>query len=196
MNAIDILVLGHLERSADGSVDLNGTWSTSALIRTEDGHNIVTDTSMPYMGPALKTSFRQVGKIFPDDVDMVVLTHTHSDHIGNNCLFPNASFYVREEESANIPNSVSVTSDIEIAEGVRLVHTPGHTEGSMSIFVESDRRYAIVGDAIPLRANYDKGVPPRLNCDSDEAVSSMRKIIRWADVIVPGHDRPFSVRKK
>ena len=194
MNSIDVLVLGYLERFEDGSVNLKETWSTSSLIRTDDGHIIVVDTSSDFMRSPIKSAFKQIGKIFPDDVDMVVLTHCHTDHIGNVSLFKNATVYVHEGEECTIPNAKIVKEDTEIAKGVRLVHTPGHSDGSMSVFVEADRRYAIVGDAAPLKDNFTKRIIPALHTDAEAARASLEKIAEWADVIVPGHDKPFKVR--
>lgn len=194
MNSIDVLVLGYLERFEDGSVNLKETWSTSSLIRTDDGHVIVVDTSSDFMRSPIKSAFKQIGKIFPDDVDMVVLTHCHTDHIGNVSLFKNATVYVHEGEECTIPNAKIVKEDTEIAKGVRLVHTPGHSDGSMSVFVEADRRYAIVGDAAPLKDNFIKRIIPALHTDAEAARASLEKIAEWADVIVPGHDKPFKVR--
>jgi glyoxylase-like metal-dependent hydrolase (beta-lactamase superfamily II) len=194
MNSIDVLVLGYLERFEDGSVNLKETWSTSSLIRTDDGHVIVVDTSSDFMRSPIKSAFKQIGKIFPDDVDMVVLTHCHTDHIGNVSLFKNAAVYVHEGEECTIPNAKIVKEDTEIAKGVRLVHTPGHSDGSMSVFVEADRRYAIVGDAAPLKDNFTKRIIPALHTDAEAARASLEKIAEWADVIVPGHDKPFKVR--
>ena len=194
MNSIDVLVLGYLERFEDGSVNLKETWSTSSLIRTDDGHVIVVDTSSDFMRSPIKSAFKQIGKIFPDDVDMVALTHCHTDHIGNVSLFKNAAVYVHEGEECTIPNAKIVKEDTEIAKGVRLVHTPGHSDGSMSVFVEADRRYAIVGDAAPLKDNFTKRIIPALHTDAEAARASLEKIAEWADVIVPGHDKPFKVR--
>ena len=194
MNSIDVLVLGYLERFEDGSVNLKETWSTSSLIRTDDGHVIVVDTSSDFMRSPIKSAFKQIGKIFPDDVDMVVLTHCHTDHIGTVSLFTNATVHVHEGEECTFPNAKIVKEDTEIAKGVRLVHTPGHSDGSMSVFVEADRRYAIVGDAAPLKDNFTKRIIPALHTDAEAARASLAKIAEWADVIVPGHDKPFKVR--
>ena len=65
MNSIDVLVLGYLERFEAGSVNLKETWSTSSLIRTDDGHVIVVDTSSDFMRSPIKSAFKQIGKIFP-----------------------------------------------------------------------------------------------------------------------------------
>ena len=172
MTSIDILVIGHLERGADGSVVPSGTWSTSSLVRTDDGHNIVVDTSQGYMGAGIRSSFKQIGRIFPEDVDTVVLTHGHPDHIDGVTL---------------------LDTEKEIAKGVRFVRTPGHTEDSGSLFVDADRRYALVGDAVPLQENLEKKAVPALNCDPDEAMASMKRIVQYADVVVPGHGKPFGI---
>ena len=184
MIQLDILAVGSLKR--DGCT-ISDAHSTSTLIRTGE-RNIVVDTSSPYLRPAVKDSLKQL-RILPKDVDTVVLTHTHCDHASNNDLFPKAKIYVREEEG--FAGGIAVTEDTELCGGVRLVHTPGHTDGSMSVFVDSDRRYAIAGDAVPLEDNLRKMMPPRVHTDPDLAVKSIKLIMSYADMIVPGHGLPF-----
>jgi glyoxylase-like metal-dependent hydrolase (beta-lactamase superfamily II) len=186
MNRLDILAVGNLIR--DGDV-ISEAHSTSTLIRSGNV-NIVVDTSTKEMLPAIKTSLRQVG-VLPKDVSIVILTHTHSDHCENNDLFKKAKFYVRKEECPKEKGFIPVSENTEIASGVRLIHTPGHTEGSMSVFVDGERRYAITGDAIPLEDNYRKMVPPRINYDVTIAMESIKSITDYADVIIPGHGFPF-----
>ena len=194
MNSIDILVLGHLERNEYGSVIPDETWSTSTLIRTDDGHNIVVDTSRSFMRPAIKTSLKQIGKVFPEDVDIIILTHAHEDHIGNNDMFKKAKIYIHKDEVCDIEGAVRIDKETEIAKGVRIVPTPGHTAGSVSVFVDADRHYAIVGDAAPLKDNFTQRIVPKLNVDAEAAMQSIEKIAAYADVIVPGHDQPFKTR--
>lgn len=195
MNSIDILVLGHLERNEDGSVRSDDTWSSSTLIRTDDGHNIVVDTSRKFMLSAIKTSLKQIGKVFPEDIDIIILTHAHADHMENNSLFKKAKIYIHKDEEIDMPDAVRVSGEMQIAKGVKIVPTPGHTMGSISVFVDSDKHYAIVGDAMPLQDNYIKKKIPASNVDAELAEQSMKKIIAYADIIVPGHDQPFSVGK-
>ena len=187
MVKLDILAVGNLERDDDGNI--LQAHSTSTLIRSGD-RIIVVDTSSKYLRPALKNSFRELG-VFMKDVDTVILTHSHSDHIENLDLFPNAKVYLHAGGEEVPFKHETVTEDIEIAEGVKLVYTPGHTPDSMSVFVKADRNYAVAGDAVPLEDNIRKKVPPRLNYDPDLAMQSIKSIVRFADVIVPGHGFPF-----
>lgn len=188
MIQLDILAVGSLRRDEDGKV--LEAHSTSVLIRAP-GRLIVVDPSTRYMRPAVKTSFKQIG-VFPKDVDTVILTHTHSDHIGNLDLYPKAKVYVHRGGKTEIPGAVIVDDDeFQICEGVTMVHTPGHCTEESSVFIDSDRRYVIAGDAIPLEDNFTKNVPPAVNTDNRLAMESIKRIRDYADVVIPGHGFPF-----
>ena len=188
MIQLDILAVGDLLRDEEGNI-LKAD-STSVLIRTPQ-HTIVVDPSTKYMRPFLKTSFKQIG-VFVKDVDVVILTHTHSDHIENLDMFPKAKVYVHAGAKKDIPGAVVVDKDeFELCDGVRLVHTPGHCTEEMSVFVDADRHYVVAGDAIPLEDNFFKDIPPKLNTDRRLALQSIKKIRDYADVIIPGHGFPF-----
>ena len=188
MIALDILAVGDLQRDEEGNI-LKAD-STSVLIRAP-GHTIVVDPSTRYMKPFLKTSFKQIG-VFIKDVDTVVLTHSHADHIENLDMFPKAKVYMHSGASVEVPRAILLDDDeFELCKGVRLVHTPGHCPEEISVFVEADRRYVIAGDTIPLEDNFFKNIPPRLNCDPELALQSIKKIRDYADVIIPGHGFPF-----
>jgi glyoxylase-like metal-dependent hydrolase (beta-lactamase superfamily II) len=188
MIQLDILAVGDLQRDDDGSI-LKAD-STSVLIRTPD-RTIVVDPSTKYLKPSVRTSFRQIG-VFPKEVDTVVLTHTHRDHIENLDMYPKAKVYVHAGSDVPIPGAIVIDeSDYRLCDGVRLVHTPGHCPEQMSVFVDADRRYVIAGDAIPLEDNFFKNLPPRLNTDPELALKSIKRIREYADVVIPGHGFPF-----
>ena len=190
MIQLDILCIGSLDREEDGTI--RDAHSTSTLIRA-DGRNIVVDTSTPYMWPAVKTSFRQIG-IFPEDVDTVILTHAHADHTGNLRRYKKARVLMHSGSDVAMEGAELIDADeYEICPGVRMVHTPGHCPEECSVFVEADRRYAIAGDTVPLQDNIREGKPPAINTDHDLAMESMRRVERFADVVVPGHGAPFLV---
>jgi N-acyl homoserine lactone hydrolase len=99
----------------------------------------------------------------PADVRIVVNTHLHFDHCGQNAVFKHAPFYVQRGELARARLEETITSewfdfagarfelldgDAEIAEGVRVVATPGHTAGHQSVIVDTpDGGAVMIGDA-------------------------------------------------
>jgi len=191
MIKLDVLAIGSFQRDEEGRVF--DAHSSSVLIRTDE-RMIVVDTSTPYMKPAIKTAFKQIG-VLPKDVDTVILTHSHHDHVGNNGMFENAVILMHPDESGSVSGAKPLKTDTEIIPGVKIVHTPGHTSGSISVFVKADMKYVIAGDAIPKYGNYEKMVPPAINIDKELALESIKMITKYADVIVPGHDPPFIVNR-
>ena len=185
---LDILAVGNLERDGEGKILVAN--STSVLIRTPD-HLIVVDPSTKYMKPMVKMSFKQIG-VFPHDVDIVILTHTHADHTENLGFYKKAKVYIHSGSDTEFPGATVVDDEeFQICEGVRMVHTPGHCPEECSVFVDADRRYAIAGDTIPLEDNFRKNVPPAVNTDPDLALQSIKRVRKYADVVIPGHGFPF-----
>ena len=95
----------------------------------------------------------------PDDIDIVVLTHLHFDHCGQVLAIP-APVYIQavELEAAQTPGYTVadwaaiptsrlrvVEGDAEIAAGVRLLSTPGHTPGHQSVVIEDERGTVVIG---------------------------------------------------
>ncbi len=181
---VDVLCEGTIRR--DGKVVLEAH-SSSTLVRT-GRQVIVVDTSSRAHRQRILASLERIG-VRPDEVDILVITHDHHDHRENNDLFPRARLIMFDSEPAKEDEESWIDAD------ARLVRTPGHTPESVSLFVNSDRRWAIVGDALPIKDNYLKWVPPGLNYDPEKALRSMKRIVDWADIVVPGHDAPFEIRR-
>lgn len=176
---------GYLVREGNSVVDA----SSSVTLVESEGQLIVVDTGSPADRARLVSTLKEFG-VDPKSVDCVVNTHLHIDHCGCNELFEGARLFAHELESPPI-GTVRVRQRTELAAGVELVPTPGHSPGSLSVFVEADEKVAICGDAIPTRVNYDKRVPPFINFDRKLAEKSMDVIGAWADLVIPGHDPPF-----
>ena len=99
----------------------------------------------------------------PADVKIVINSHLHFDHCGQNAVFKHAPFYVqrseldraRMEEPYNIKwfdfagaTFELVDGDAQVADGVRVVATPGHTLGHQSVLVDGPDGVAVmIGDA-------------------------------------------------
>jgi N-acyl homoserine lactone hydrolase len=99
----------------------------------------------------------------PADVRIVINSHLHFDHCGQNAVFKHAPFYIQRSELMRARKEAGRTAewfdfagarfelldgDAEIAEGVRVVATPGHTVGHQSVLVESAGGVSVmIGDA-------------------------------------------------
>jgi glyoxylase-like metal-dependent hydrolase (beta-lactamase superfamily II) len=187
---VEVLCEGWLVREAG---EVAAASSTVTLVGTDAGP-VLVDTGSRDRSADLLSAMSRAG-VRPGHVRHVVNTHLHMDHCGSNDLFPNAVFHAHALEDPPA-GCRRVAGETRLAGGVRLVPTPGHTRGSLSVFVESDRRYAVCGDAIPTRANYESRVPPAKHFDRALAVRSMDMVLAWAETVVPGHDRPFEVVQK
>ena len=99
----------------------------------------------------------------PADVKIVINSHLHFDHCGQNAVFKHAPFFIQRSELTRARRQEKVTAewfdfagarfelidgDAEIAAGVRVVATPGHTAGHQSVVVEVDGgEVVMIGDA-------------------------------------------------
>jgi N-acyl homoserine lactone hydrolase len=100
----------------------------------------------------------------PTDVSTVINSHLHFDHCGQNMTFPQAPFFVQRSEyeracreQADIKGWFDFNSarlellegDYELAEGINIITTPGHTVGHQSVLVNTAHgKELIVGDAL------------------------------------------------
>lgn len=131
----------------------------------------------------------------PENIDFVVNTHLHLDHCGCNLLFRMSVFFADRRECPPIMFR-DAKDGAELVPGVKFLSTPGHTYGSTSVVVQADGgKYAIVGDAIPTQDNYRGMSPPLINIDEKLAMESMKRILKVADFVIPGHDAMFKVDK-
>lgn len=99
----------------------------------------------------------------PVDVKIVVNSHLHFDHCGQNAVFKRAPFYIQRSElerarreDGNVAKWFDfagaryelLDGDAEVAEGVRAIATPGHTVGHQSVLVDAgDGSAVMIGDA-------------------------------------------------
>lgn len=187
-----LLKSGSIERDQAGNI-LDAR-SSVTLIKTERGW-IIVDTGQVGDEEEILKALVDLG-LEKSDIDIIVNTHSHPDHCANNRLFSRAkTIYPKDGEL--------------IAPGVRALATPGHSPDSISVLVDSaihpprgdgtapaTRIVVIAGDALPTLGNFQKKVPPAVHYDRALAVASMNKIIEMADIVIPGHDRPFSLQEE
>ena len=96
----------------------------------------------------------------PADIDIVIHTHLHMDHCENDYKCENARFYIHESELESVHNPHAldyryledyiddiedkgqiyvVKKDMEIVDGIRVMHTPVHTKGGLTVFIHIQR---------------------------------------------------------
>ena len=161
--------------------------------------NILVDTGAGQNKDYLFSKLRENG-VEPENIELVVNTHCHFDHIGGNHYFPDANIAIHKLDAVSIKNkdtlgtSMSVFDepgncrvDIELEEGDKIadfevIHTPGHTKGGICLW---DGENLISGDTI-----FAGGGVGRMDIGGDyqdmkNSVESLTKL----DVknIYPGH---------
>jgi len=190
---------------------------TSSLIRSE-GLNVLIDLDHPIKESSdLVDALASLG-VTPQQINVVLLTHLHPDHIGHKDLFPGAlfmfhkderlSFYFKENRNLQLEGDVifelsvdgvfryvDVVPDLhDLGNCIYIRHCPGHTKGSLVIFACIDGRvHAFVGGIFLNKAYYDRWEPPGMSWKQERIYEHMAFIKENADVIVPGHGTPFRV---
>ena len=215
--------------TADGHLSL----SIHSLIVETPTDKLVVDTCigdsrdrMPMEGMhMLSTNYMrdmQAEGYQPEDMDFVLCTHLHVDHVGWNTrlvdekwvpTFPNAK-YIMDKKDLDFWSSIDVDTDIDfmqvqrqvfedslmpvinaglaqpvdapsiICDGVRLISTPGHTPGHVSVVLESEGQTGLItGDFIhhPIQF-HDPALVSPFDVDNEMAIETRRRIFgEYAD---------------
>jgi len=92
--------------------------------------------------------------------------------------------------------------DREILPGIRVMHTPAHTAGGLTVFVDTDRGTAaitgfctILENFFPpkeVRAMEMEVIPPGTHVNAYEAYDIVKKVRDAADIILPLHEPSFA----
>jgi glyoxylase-like metal-dependent hydrolase (beta-lactamase superfamily II) len=171
---------GMLLLSVGGILITNGECHT--LIDVGIGDRTI---SLPRHSPAQRDSFMRGGDLLnnlarlnldPDDIDTVLITHLHADHIGwitreqdGQCTFGRADYWVsdpewefwnqpenadkltgpRRQELRTIAGAKHILTDgASAAPGITAVATSGHTPGHFGFHIAGTARQAfVIGDA-------------------------------------------------
>jgi 4-pyridoxolactonase len=132
------------------------------------------------------------------DVSYVVNSHLHFDHVGGNRHFPRATTLVSKQElrQAKVPEPFErmaysdqsfdhpdvrfelLEGDVELAAGLRLFETPGHSAGHYSLLVEPPSGDALLFafDAAYARESLERLIPSGFHLDPTAAVRSLRRL--------------------
>ena len=109
-------------------------------------------------GRAIRDALRGAA-LDPDAVRLIINTHLHFDHCGQNAAFPGVPIVVQQAEwdiAWDAGHTITewldfegaryerVRGDAMLAPGLRVLATPGHTRGHQSVSVETDDGLVLV----------------------------------------------------
>lgn len=186
--------------------------ATTVLVRGE--RTIVIDPGNHHTGfyGQLGLSLERFGLGF-NDIDSVVCTHSHHDHMASIFRFPRSelvmgqgeldfaeTIYGKEQMAAHVSRMSRITEvpsggELELCERVTAVSTPGHTPGHISVIVQTDEdRVLITGDATMTRTEYELDASSHWYRGEQLAAvraSAARMRAFGPTLVLPGHDRAF-----
>jgi glyoxylase-like metal-dependent hydrolase (beta-lactamase superfamily II) len=131
--------------------------------------------------------------ISTDQIKTILLTHTDSDHTGSISLFNNPAIYIHRDEEQMINGTTGKTkffktkwkygsytllnsNDILIIDGlkIKIIHTPGHTPGSVCYEIGKD--YLLTGDnTIVVNGKYEQ-FTDKFNMDTPLQIESLKTL--------------------
>ena len=158
------------------------------FVVTHPAGAVVVDTGIGEGQPGIEALYRPVRrplaehlsalKIAPADVVLVINTHLHFDHCGDNRLFPGtpvlvqrAEYEAAQESAYTVPDWVNfprarfqlLDGEAEALAGVTIIPTPGHTPGHQSVLLTtSDGPVIIAGQAAYTAEEYSNPERPHL----------------------------------
>ena len=154
-----------------------------------------------------------------DEIDTVILTQLHPDHVGYAHKFKNARFVVQKKElefGLNPHESFAfayqkdmfkdlnfdvVEGNREIVSGVSVLFTPGHSPGGQSVMVETVKGKTVITGFCCIGDNFHPPEPiskimpvviPSIITDPFQLYDSMKRVKELSDVIIPLHDAVFA----
>lgn len=152
----------------------------------------------------------------PSDIDLTVVTHAHWDHAQNFDLFEAPLLiHTHELKYARKPHDndwatprwtsamlefesrvQQVEEGYEIEPGVRIMHTPGHSAGTVAVIVDTDAGpVAVTGDGIQSAGVAMSRQNALIFWSEKDARESIERVLKATDTIYPGHDMPFKMLK-
>ena len=166
-------------------------WPVHGFVVTHDGGAVLVDTGVG--GPQhVLDDWRVVNRsvadalaeldMSPADIGLVINTHLHFDHCGQNSVFGHAPVYVQraelgraERESRELYDWFGfmnarfelLDGDAEVLPGLEVITTPGHTAGHQCVLVRGDGGDPATFDLLIGDAAYT----PRVYSDPDPSAS-------------------------
>jgi glyoxylase-like metal-dependent hydrolase (beta-lactamase superfamily II) len=197
-NKVTVLVEGHV-KAIEGRQLIPGmsdegarqVASTVTLIQGETA-TVVADPGMVTDRALIVDGLKKAG-VSPEDVTHVFISHHHPDHTVNIALFPNAEvvdFWAQYKGDLWYDHA----DGYEIAPGIKVLRTPGHTEEDASLMVETTEGIYVLTHLWWLPDMTPEQDP--LASSQDQLDAHRKKVLAIADWIIPGHGKMFKTPHK
>ncbi len=159
----------------------------------------------------------------PKDIDIIIHTHLHNDHCENDYKCENATIYVHKKELDHIHNPHPldfryledyiedveannqlhiIDKDTEIMPGIRVIHTPVHTEGGLTVLINTSMGQAAITGFCVIMENFFPPkqitamemdiIPPGTILNPYHAYDIMLNVKKMADILLPLHEPGFA----
>jgi glyoxylase-like metal-dependent hydrolase (beta-lactamase superfamily II) len=169
--------------------------SVSAYVLVRGKEAAIVDLGTPGSEPAIEEGLKAAGASW-SSVKHVVLTHLHDDHVGGLAeVAPHlkATIYAGTGDLASImsPQELKPLADGDEVFGMRIIETPGHTLGHISVF-EPATGILVAGDALRTTSGLEVS-DPQYTADSAKANASVRKLATLdVKAVLDGHGDPLT----
>lgn len=210
----DLPVSSALIRHKQGIVLFDTGCHPSVVDHAEQRWGSLAKVMKPVMSAqdTLLPSLTCVG-LEPDDIDVVVNSHLHTDHCGCNEFFRKATIllHAKELEAASSENAeaagylridwdngqpietIAAERDLFGDGAVVLVPLPGHTPGTLGALVnlDQDGQFLLASDAVSLRQSLDTDIAPHNTWNAEALLKSfeeVRRIEKSGATVICGHD--------
>lgn len=169
----------------------------SAYVLARGGEATIVDTGVEGSEGDIEASLGALGLGWAD-VGHVIVTHLHADHQGSLPAVLNlAADATGYAGAADIPEMVSPRNLVAVGDGdsvfdLRIVATPGHTPGHISVLDEQGG-LLVAGDALNGADGGVIGANPDFTSDIVAADRSVMKLAGFTyDTVVFGHGEPVA----
>jgi N-acyl homoserine lactone hydrolase len=179
----------------------------SLLIRASEDY--LVDPGLIMQGAPLIGAMQELG-VNANEVKKVLMTHLHFDHAEALAAWPQRQVFVHRLETeapyAQVVAGQLETEDLEILDGeegeiepgLRWIRTPGHSDGLISLCVDTDDGLVVIAsDCVgPLPEYFDEmDLPKDFGPERDELLGQWKRI-RDLDphTVIPGHNPPVVLK--
>ncbi|XP_055379307.1 metallo-beta-lactamase domain-containing protein 1 [Condylostylus longicornis] len=204
VNEIYVLYEGYSYIDPQDSVNSVRANCTCTLIKGRNNYNIIVDTMTPWDKDKILQALSE-HNIKPEDIKIVVSTHGHSDHCGNNNLFTNAEYHIVGEciscKDKYLKHDFRI-GNFHLTDDISIMPTPGHTLTCVTVLVENTNLAPLVAVCGDLFEKEEDIIDQKIWLDDGGSESpdmqreNRAKIAEMVDYIIPGHGKGFEVSNK